>query len=161
MEPRPYLIRQLSPGGPQVDRTGIRTAADGDLPAMAEVLAEAYRGTVDDEGEDAAAALRELRSTAAGAYGPALRQAWLVHEEDGRLTAAVLCTRWQGRPFVAQAITHPRDQRRGLSTRLLGTAAEVLAAAGETQLSLVVTRRNPAHALYRRLGFVEAPWPVR
>ncbi|WP_299957392.1 GNAT family N-acetyltransferase [uncultured Modestobacter sp.] len=159
MEARPYLVLDLSRPLPEVDRTGVRVAREADLPAMAEVMAEAYRGTVDDEGEDQPAALAELRSTAAGTHGPPLPDAWLLAEEAGEVAAAVVCTRWQGLPFVAQAVTHPRWQRRGHGTRLLLAAATTLRAGGETRLSLIVTRRNPAHALYQRLGFTEIPWP--
>ena len=154
------MILDLHAGVPVVDRTGIRIALAADLPAMAAVMADAYRGTVDDEGEDPRAALRELRATAAGAYGPALEPAWLVHERDTELSAAVVCTRWQGVPLVAHAFTHPSRQRQGISRRLLLSAAGDLAEAGDTQLSLIVTRRNPAHELYQRIGFVEQPRPA-
>jgi len=160
VEARPYLVLDLLPGVAAVDRTGIRVARTTDLPAMAAVMADAYRGTVDDEGEDPPAALRELEATATGAHGPALEHAWLVYEDDAGLSAAVVCTRWQGRPLVAYAFTHPSRQRRGISRRLLLSAAGELARAGEAQLSLIVTRRNPAHELYLRIGFAERPWPA-
>lgn len=42
------------------DRTGIRRATDDDLWKIAGVMADAYRGTIDDEGEEQSAALEEL-----------------------------------------------------------------------------------------------------
>lgn len=92
-----------------------------------------------------------------GAYGPAMRDAWLVYEEQGKLSAAVICTRWPELPFIAQAFTHPIQQRKGISTRLVLAVAEELLRLGETQLSLIVTRHNPAYELYRGIGFQERP----
>ena len=139
---------------------GIRRVGHADFMALAELMAEAYHGSVDDEGEDAPAALAELHRMESGAYGPALRDAWLVHEDGrGQLWSAVVCTRWQGRPFVAQAFTRPDVQRQGLSGRLVLAAAGVLQRAGESELSLIVTRVNPAMQLYERLGFIETDWP--
>jgi len=103
-------------------------------------MADAYRGTVDDEGEDQPAAFRELQATANGAYGPALRHAWLLYELDGDVLAAVICTTWQGLPFVAYAFTHPSRQRQGISSLLLLAAAGEVQRAGGVQLSLIVTR---------------------
>lgn len=159
METRPYMVLELAEAVPAENLTGIRRATDDDLWAMAGVMADAYRGTIDDEGEDQAAALRELESTAGGASGPAMRDAWLVHEMDGNLSAAVICTRWHELPFIAQAFTHPDQQRNGISGRLVLAVSEELRRLGETQLSLIVTRRNPAHELYRKIGFQEQPWP--
>ena len=80
-----------------------------------------------------------LRRMESGAYGPALRDAWLVHENGGgQLWSAVACTR---------------------SGRLVLAAAGVLQRARESELRLIVTRKNPAMQLYERLGFVETKWP--
>lgn len=38
-------------------------------------------------------------------------------------------------------------------------AAGVLQRARESELRLIVTRKNPAMQLYERLGFVETKWP--
>lgn len=159
METRPYMVLELIEAESATNRAGIRPVTDDDLWAMAGVMADAYRGTIDDEGEDQPAALHELESTANGAYGPALRDAWLLHETDGDISAAVICTRWHELPFIAQTFTHPNRQRNGISGRLVLAVAEELRRLGETQLSLIVTRRNPAYELYLRLGFQERPWP--
>lgn len=159
MEPRPYMVLELDRCLAAPGETSSRPILDEDLPALAGAMAEAYRGTVDDEGEDQPAALAELQSTAAGAYGPALRHAWLLHEVGDEPVAAVICTRWQGLPFVAYAFTHPAQQRRGLSTGLIMSAVGALRDAGESRLSLIVTRRSPARPFYQRLGFTEVPWP--
>lgn len=153
------MVMELAKARSVAERTGIRRATDDDLRAMAAVMADAYRGTIDDEGEDQPAALQELESTVGGSYGPPLRSAWLVHETEGRLSAAVICTRWHGLPFIVQAFTHPDQQRNGISGRLVLAASQELRGLGETHLSLIVTRRNPAYELYRRIGFEEQSWP--
>jgi RimJ/RimL family protein N-acetyltransferase len=51
---------------------------------------------------------------------------------------------------------HPEYRRRGLGTRLLQAVIDATKAAGCLRLELSVYTTNPAaHALYRKLGFVE------
>lgn len=128
------------------------TAADAD--ALARAMLDAYRGTIDDEGEtidDARAVVRQLFE---GEFGAMAWAASEVVERDGQLVSATLLTRWQERPFVAFTLTVPGHQRRGLARAGMQRAISRLAAAGETELRLVVTQGNTrAEALYESLGF--------
>ena len=125
-----------------------------DAEALAALMLDAYRGTIDDEGEtldDARAAVRQLFD---GEFGAMLWAVSEVSARAGRLVSATLLTRWQERPFVAFMMTAPGQQRQGLARAGLRRAINRLAAAGDTVLRLVVTQGNTrAEALYESLGF--------
>ena len=115
----------------------------------------AYAGSVDDEGEDEADALVEVRKTFGGDHGafdPASSK--LVTRADELLHASLI-TRRQGRPFVAFTMTAPAARRAGLARACLISAMQDLCEQGETELRLAVTLANlPALTLYESLGFV-------
>ncbi len=159
MTDRAYLVARLDDLAAPDAR--VRKTTDSDVAELAEVMLEAYRGTVDDEGGDLADAVEEFRKAGKGEYGEPIRDAWLaLLGEDGSIQAGIVVTRWRQRPFVTFVFTHPRWKGRGHAAALVGAAASVLQNAGETELSLVVTRENPAMRLYERLGFVERELPA-
>ncbi len=125
-----------------------------DADALGELLLDAYRGTLDDEGEtlhDARAVARDLFGGGSGTFLWAVSE---VIEADGRLAAATMLTTWQDLPFVAFMVTAPSHQRQGLARAGLQRAINRLAAGGETVVRLVVTQGNArAEALYESLGF--------
>jgi ribosomal protein S18 acetylase RimI-like enzyme len=134
---------------------GLRPPSDADVQRLASLMYSANRGTVDDEGESEADALVEVQKTFAGAYGSFVPSCAAVVERNGRLLSATLVTRWQDRPFVAFSMTEPSSKRTGLARACMMTAMSRLHAAGERELSLVVTLANlPAFNLYSSLGFV-------
>jgi GNAT superfamily N-acetyltransferase len=134
---------------------GLRLPLDADVHQLASLIYSAYRGTVDDEGESEADALVEVQKTFGGAYGVFVPSCSAVVERGGRLLSATLVTRWQNRPFVAFSMTEPNSKRTGLARACMMTAMSRLHAAGERELSLVVTLANlPAFNLYSSLGFV-------
>lgn len=138
---------------PVVD--GLRATTAHDVPALATLLLAGYRGTVDYEGEDAAAALVEIQRTFAGEYGEFVPTCSRVVERDGALRSATLVTRWEARPFITFTVTDPSYQRTGLARACLVSAMQGLRAAGESEVRLAVTLANePALRLYESLGFI-------
>jgi GNAT superfamily N-acetyltransferase len=133
----------------------VRAPTHADAEAIAGLVLDAYRGTIDDEGETPAETLDMVRQLFAGEYGVML---WNVSEltfDAGRPVAATMCTVWQGRPFVAFMVTAPAWKGRGLARAGLARAINRLAAAGDPLVRLVVTEGNvPAERLYADLGFV-------
>lgn len=84
---------------------------------------------------------------------------------DGRAVAALVVNRFPGSapyggPWVTEVFRDPHPSARGLGALLLRRAVAVLVAEGETELSLAVTRGNPAVRTYERLGFTPT-WDVR
>ncbi|MFV2174355.1 GNAT family N-acetyltransferase [Actinomadura sp. LOL_016] len=134
-----------------------RPFTGADLPALAALMWDAYRGTPDEGdvgGPDGA--LRELRRTLDGAYGTFLPGASFVAEPDGRPVAAALVTVYRDEPLLAFLFTAPSHAGRGLGHELVLAVMHVLAGRGHDTLTLAVTRRNRrARLLYHRLGFVE------
>ncbi|MDP2007313.1 MAG: GNAT family N-acetyltransferase [Rubrivivax sp.] len=126
----------------------------GDADALGALLLEAYRGTPDDEGETLEEACRTAREIFAGAAGTPMWAVSEVTEREGRLVSAVVVTLWQDLPLVAQMVTAPAWQRRGLGRAGLLRCINRLAAGDETVVRLVVTQGNTrAEALYESLGF--------
>lgn len=151
--PRSRMVADLSrlPPMPPVQ---CRAPGPDDVEALARLMLAAYRGTVDYEGEDEAQSLVEIRKTMAGEYGAFDGACSRVVDGDDGLVSAALLTRWRERPFVAFSMTDPRFARMGYARAALVSAMHALSAAGETEVSLVVTVANePAVALYRSLGF--------
>lgn len=159
MSNRLRLAAALSPAlvAPDAPLGARRVRPVDDLQALAVLMLEAYRGTVDDEGGTMDDALDEVACLLAGDYGDFDLDASEVVERDGALAAATLITRWEDEPFVAFSMTAAAAKRRGLARTGLQRAMATLAARGETRLGLMVTTANePAVALYRSLGFAEA-----
>ena len=148
-------MRAVLAPAPRALVAGLRAPVAADAGALARLMLAAYAGSVDDEGEDEAAALIEVHKTFGGDYGgfDAASSKLVVRADE--LLHATLITRWQGVPFVAFAMTAPGARRRGLARASLIAAMQDLRDQGETELRLVVTLANlAARTLYENLGFV-------
>jgi ribosomal protein S18 acetylase RimI-like enzyme len=133
---------------------GARAPTVDDADALGALLLEAYRGTVDDEGETLVEACRLARALFAGLSGVPMWAVSEVTEREGRMVSAIIVTLWQDTPLVAQLVTAPDWQRRGLARAGLQRAINRMAAGDETLVRLVVTQGNTrAEGLYDSLGF--------
>jgi GNAT superfamily N-acetyltransferase len=145
--------------GPSID---CRAVSNADAPALADLMLDAYRGTVDYNGETLEDARSEIDRTMAGAYGRFLSDCSFVAANTGVLQSACLITLLNEDspdvvPLLAFSVTRPAAQRRGLASGLIRRSAGVLRATGLTRLVLAVTAANlPARRVYDRLGFVPA-----
>ena len=73
-----------------------RVATPHDTDALGGLMLNAYRGTLDDEGETLEQACDEVRRFFDGAFGPVEALACVVGEHAGQLVSASLCCRWDG-----------------------------------------------------------------
>jgi ribosomal protein S18 acetylase RimI-like enzyme len=152
--PRRYLRAALA-AQPRPKVTGMRSPVECDCSQLARLMCAAYRGTVDDEGENEEVALVEVRKTFAGEYGAFVPHCSKVVAPGQELLHATLVTKWEGRPFIAFSMTEPNAKRSGLARACLVNAMQDLRIQGESELRLVVTLANlPALSLYQSLGFV-------
>ena len=127
----------------------------GDTMSLAVLMLDAYRGTIDDEGETLEDAVSVIGALFAGEFGAFDDNASIVFSEGGDPIAATFVTHHDGRPLVAFSITNPVAARRGFARRGLRHAIGVLARAGHADVRLVVTDGNDrAVALYASEGFV-------
>lgn len=126
---------------------------DGD--SLGRLMYQAYKDTVDDEGETIEESIAEADATLKGKYGRPILEASLVTESPDMLTSAIVITDYpKTGPLIAFVLTAPSYQKRGLASQLMKTSLQTLAQLGINQVRLVVTEQNTrAMSLYLKLGF--------
>ena len=132
-----------------------RHVTPGDVREVGKLLNAAYRGTVDDEGEDLEVWTRHARDVLSGQYGKFLVAAsYLYPAAPPYQSATLVIESAPGCAVLGQVVTHPLFANRGLARRLITSALAPLAGMGYKDWFLEVTLAN-LHAvrLYRSLGF--------
>jgi ribosomal protein S18 acetylase RimI-like enzyme len=145
------LARQ-DPQGPW----NFRAVEPEDIEPLAELMLDAYRGSVDFSDETVADARAEINKTFNHGYGRFIPEASLLVEDDGRPVSACLVTLLDDEqiPLLAFSMTAARHKNQGLAGFLIRHAINRLLDAGFAELALVVTVANqPALHLYEKLGF--------
>jgi ribosomal protein S18 acetylase RimI-like enzyme len=132
----------------------IRELRPEDAEVLGALMYQAYRGTVDDEGETLEQSVEEARGALGGKYGELLTRSSFVIEADSKPVSVTLVTLWEGRPLLAFLLTHPDHQGQGMGTYLVRRTIAALLDQGFGEVDLFVTRANePAVRIYERLGF--------
>ena len=131
-----------------------RTITPKDSHMLATLMYEAYRGTIDDEGETLEDAINETQRTLSGEYGCVLDTCSFLIEDHGRALSATIITKWEGAPLLAFVMTHPDARGKGMGTFLIRQSVNALLDQGQRELYLFVTDGNaPAQHIYNELGF--------
>jgi GNAT superfamily N-acetyltransferase len=162
---RRHLILDLADPAEPRDRLPltVRHPSRRDVEAIADLMLDAYAGTIDADGSET---LQDARAEVIGYFdaasgSPMLEHSFLAFDGD-RLVSAVLVSRFEDVPLVAYAMTRSTDKGRGLAGGLTGLALEALRRTGDRQVHLWVTAGNAdAEHLYERLGFRDADPPLR
>jgi GNAT superfamily N-acetyltransferase len=131
------------------------------IDSFATLMLDAYRDTIDYEGESFEDTVEELRNTFSGQYGKVILSASGAiltdeREEDANTNvpaAAIIVTEYHGAPFIAYVFTSPDHQRKGYATQLLERACTLLVEEGHDCVELAVTEGSSGENLYRHLGF--------
>ncbi len=155
------------PAPPESAPPGIEIVATGpdDLEELAALHARAYADDLDrflftedpDPMEDARRLMRDLFG---GRWGPFVPAASVVAREDGRAVGASLVSRPEEGPLLADVMTDPDRQGRGIGSAVVRASVARLRAAGESKAILSVTEGNaPALRAYERVGFVRTAGP--
>jgi len=129
-----------------------------DAHDLAILMYASFRGTIDDEGETFAGAVREIGKTLAGDYGELLPECSFVIKGGDFLASACLISWYEpsNAPFVVFTMTRPEHKCHGMARFLLKQSINALIEKGHSQLTLIVTDGNkPAQNLYVSLGFEE------
>lgn len=129
----------------------MREATPDDRDALAELMLDAYRGTIDYDGETLEQAVDEVDGHFAGAPDD---DASLLVMGDGRVQAAVLVAHVRGAPLIGYLMTRAATKNRGVASALLDAAAARVWRAGAGELRAWITSGNlPSEAIFRRAGF--------
>lgn len=135
-----------------------RHPAQDDVFALATLMIDAYRGTIDDDGETLEDALEEVNSYFDGPHGrPILNCSWLCICED-ELAAACLVSWWseRGYPIISYIMTAAKQKKKGLGTAILAEALSSLSDQGHKEIGAVITFGNrPSEIIFERAGFEE------
>ena len=130
-----------------------RRLSEADVELLGRLMADGYRGTVDDTGEDDAWHHAEAVATLRDHYGSVLWDASLVAVDGSQLAGTCLVTDDGPHLLLAFAIVVPEWRNRGVGAALIADSARALLDASHTEWTLAVTDDNPARRLYERLGF--------
>ncbi|MCP4966037.1 MAG: GNAT family N-acetyltransferase [bacterium] len=119
----------------------IRKLRPADRDALAQLMLDAYVGTIDYEGETLAEAIEEVDDWLRGSpmlvdsYGAVIGE---------RMVSAVLIQALEDLPLVAYVVTDPDHKRAGLGRAVLEVALGSLRAAGYKRVVLYITKGNIA-----------------
>ena len=128
----------------------LRPVTDGDRSAIASLLLDAYRGTIDDEGEGEPEAL-----AAADFYlGSIVRGCSVVAESQGALVAISFVVVVGEVHFIDPVATAATMKRQGVGRRAVSQSLALLAERGVDEVRAVITDGNVgSEALFVSLGF--------
>lgn len=133
-----------------------RTISKTDYQSLGNLMLEAYRGTVDYDGESLEDSIGEIKGTLEGKYGTLIGPASYVIEENGVSAAAVIFTinEKEKMPLLTFAMTDPAYKNKGMSKYLIRKSLNSLLDLGYKECFLVVTDGNqPAQSMYEKMGF--------
>jgi len=135
----------------------IRSVQTADAPALAELMVDAYRGTIDYDGETLDDALAEVSAFLAGQRGgpPWLMMSY-VALADAHVVGACLTGEWRERqlPIIAYLMTSSNWKKHGLGRQLLYRVLKALSENGYPEVRAVITEGNePSENLFLQVGF--------
>lgn len=137
----------------------LRRVEPGDRDVLSMVLLDAYRGSVDDEGEgpeEASEAIDDYFSMMAWPHGRVLE----LEDTIGAFAFVVVVG---DRHYIDPVATARAAQRRGLGTAVVRAVLASLRAAGVAEVGATITDGNvPSERLFASLGFARiGPWPAQ
>lgn len=146
--------RRVHPVAAPLDVTsepGVRVASDDDRHALADLVLDAYRGTVDDEGEG----LAEAHEAVDGWLDRRIVECSVVIQEGDRIVAMSFAITVDGGVYIDPVATAAEWKRRGLGRRAVGASLRRLHDAGIDDIGATITDGNVAsERLFASLGFV-------
>jgi GNAT superfamily N-acetyltransferase len=129
----------------------IRRPRTSDLAALADLMLDAYRGTIDYDGETLEQAVEEVEGYLAGEA--ALEWSALAVAGD-TVASTVLMSKVNGGPFVSYVMTRADAKNRGIASVLLDQAVELAWHAGHEEIQAWITAGNaPSERIFTRAGF--------
>ncbi len=150
-----YRLSPIATQPPSVELV-TREVNGTDRNALAALMLDAYRGTIDDEGEDTADALAAVDGYLAEMQQ---QQSFVVIEND-RVVAMAFVTVVDGVHYVDPIVVASDRKRTGLGRQAVRMLLNTLATAGITEVGATITDGNIAsEKLFVGLGFTrQGPW---
>lgn len=150
-----YLIEldALSGADPWLDfEVELRAPTPDDIAELGALMVDAYRGTVDYQGETIEEAREEIDDFFEES---ADLEASYVALVDDKPVGAILTSTWEGDPLVSYVMTRPEYKNQGLATMLLRTSLRALRERGAQRVHAFITEGNIAsEALFRGAGAI-------
>jgi len=126
-----------------------------DSEGLANLMLDAYLGTIDYEGESIEDARTEIEEYFS--FDPMLECSRVI-EMEGVLVAASLLARWEGSPLVSYVMTESSSKRHGLARAVLLGSLDCLARATHREVFAFITEGNTAsERLFDALGAIRVP----
>lgn len=132
----------------------LRNPTADDQGALAELMIDAYQGTIDYDGETIEDAAQEVERFWGGVSGvPLLDVSWSAWDGE-TLVSACLVSFWEGGPLISYVMTRAEWKGRGLGSALLHQSLHSLVDHGYTEARAVITEGNtPSETIFLRAGF--------
>ena len=131
-----------------------------DKQILAELMLDAYRGTIDFDDETIEDAQHEVESYFSGVTGAAwLESSWLAFV-DKKLLCASLVSFWNNRnvPFLAYVMTAAEAKGKHLAAAAVSRSLQSLSDQGHDEVRAVITDGNiPSEKVFAKLGFQRLP----
>ncbi|MDX2344566.1 MAG: hypothetical protein QNL12_12915 [Acidimicrobiia bacterium] len=143
---------QFLPSGRLIpDDHRVRAATAEDHHELADLMMDAYLGTIDYEGETPEQAVEEV-----GGYleTEAYLEVSRVAVYDGVIQSAVMMSRIAGVPLVGFVMTRAAAKGQGLGSALLDVATAAVWATGAEEMRAFITEGNlPSEAIFVKAGY--------
>lgn len=133
-----------------------RNPTESNVPELADLMLDSYRGTVDYEGETIQEATTEVKSYFERLDSRPMLSCSLVLLSGDRIVSACLISKWEKRPdpLVSYITTRSGFKGRGLGRMVVRMALERIHGAGYGGAVAFVTEGNtPSERLLLGLGF--------
>jgi len=147
-------LRRRAPAGAAC---AARYVSKSDVPQIGDLLNAAYRGTIDDEGDDRETWTYHASDVLRGQYGPFITAASFATPRDPPFACATLVVECAPQhALLGQVVTRRELTNRGLARSLINLSLDALTVLGYEDCFLEVTlgNENAVH-LYQTMGFVD------
>lgn len=132
----------------------LRAVTIADSEALAELMIDAYSGTIDYDDETLDDARAEMTRYFSGAYGPPMLDCSWVIEVDDQVIAACLAAFWVDQPLISYVMTRADMKGRGLAAAVLTATLNSLYGEAHSSVTAIISEGNtPSERLHQRAGF--------
>lgn len=140
-----------APGGIPHQEDRVRPVSADDAADLADLMLDAYRGTIDYDDEDLDDAVAEVDSYLNDRH-PLLDFSRVV-DADGVIMAGILLSDTESGPFIDYVMTRARYKGQGLAGLVTRHALAALSNAGHEKVVFYITAGNePSERLFRSFG---------